>query len=184
MNRESPWKRPLDSAISANAHSPASRFAQLATISPDGRPANRTLVFRGFLDPSDSLIFVTDVRSRKYSDLKANPWAELSWYFSETREQFRLLGRVEFVSTGEAVARVWQSLSESSRRSFTWPEPGQSRAHPSSYDHLPTENPPSNFVLLLLSPDHVDLLDLRPFPHERKVFRKRDQRWTEESVNP
>lgn len=129
-------------------------------------------------------MFATDLRSDKYSELKANPWAELSWYFSETRQQFRLLGQVEFLSTGEAVARVWQSMPEPSRRSFTWPEPGKIRAGPSAYSQQPPEFPPSNFLILLLAPERVDHLDLRPFPHERNIYRKRNEHWTQESVNP
>ena len=35
---------------------------QLATIRPDGRPANRTVVHRGFLGESDRLLSISDTR--------------------------------------------------------------------------------------------------------------------------
>ncbi len=35
---------------------------QLATIRPDGRPANRTVVHRGFMGESDRLLSISDTR--------------------------------------------------------------------------------------------------------------------------
>lgn len=58
-----PWREALQRALAANAALPHAKYVQLATVRPDGRPANRTIVFRGFLGSQpDVLTFVTDAR--------------------------------------------------------------------------------------------------------------------------
>jgi pyridoxamine 5'-phosphate oxidase len=75
------------------------RFLQMATVDPQGYPRNRTVVFRGWQGEC-RLILATDSRSEKIHDLRACPYTELCWYFSKTREQFRLFGRVELLEEG------------------------------------------------------------------------------------
>jgi hypothetical protein len=62
MASAAPWKESLQRALKKNAASRDSRYVQLATVRPDGRPANRTIVYRGFLAEGDILTFVTDSR--------------------------------------------------------------------------------------------------------------------------
>lgn len=62
-----PWLAPLTRALDAGvAVSPAARFLQVATVRPDGRPAVRTVVFRGWFEGGarggPRLGFVTDAR--------------------------------------------------------------------------------------------------------------------------
>ena len=47
---------------------------------------------RGFVEGSDDLMFCTHARSAKVHELGVRPTSELCWYFTETREQFRLSG--------------------------------------------------------------------------------------------
>src|SRR3712207_1197555 len=95
MSERPAWRRLLDRAVQHHTDLPHARFVQLATIRHDGRPANRTLVFRGWLEPDDRLLFTTDLRSAKVGQLRARPWGEVCWYFVETREQFRILGQID-----------------------------------------------------------------------------------------
>lgn len=64
---------------------PVSRFLQLATLTVDGHPAVRTVVFRDWHMPHAgrdvALTAVTDTRSEKVSQLAAHPYAEICWYF-------------------------------------------------------------------------------------------------------
>ena len=83
-------------ALKRNRGNAAARYCQLATVRGDGRPACRTVVFRGFLGgPEDTaedasrLTFVTDARSEKVGELGQQPACELCWYLPGTREQFR-----------------------------------------------------------------------------------------------
>lgn len=36
-------------------------------------------------------------RTRKLEDFQKQPWAEICWYFTETREQYRLTGKLSLI---------------------------------------------------------------------------------------
>ena len=65
------WRPSLDLALHRNRQSPQCRFVQLASVREDGRPAVRTIVFRGFLGDTNRLTFATDGRSVKAHELEA-----------------------------------------------------------------------------------------------------------------
>ncbi|KAI8930094.1 pyridoxamine 5'-phosphate oxidase-domain-containing protein [Entophlyctis helioformis] len=97
---------PAAQRLDADHSVPAvSRWPSLATVRQNGSPAVRMLSFRGLLceavgQPQQSadssimnaLAFVTDSRSDKVQELLHAPAVELSWYFPETRQQFRIAG--------------------------------------------------------------------------------------------
>jgi len=41
-----PWRAIVEKSLAKNRVIPAARYIQIATVRPDGRPANRTVVFR------------------------------------------------------------------------------------------------------------------------------------------
>jgi len=189
-----PWRSPLSSAIHHNRSKPYSRYLQLATVTPEGYPANRTVVFRGFLAKSDRLILITDSRSAKIQDIQAQPQAEACWYFTKTREQFRIAGTLKLVTVQEAdsdlqLARktAWQNLSDAARSQFTWPNPGKLQAEKAAFE-LPipeADTPLDNFCLLLLTPHKIDHLELRGNPQQRCMYiLHNEQTWSTQPVNP
>ncbi|GAC1471125.1 MAG: hypothetical protein NVSMB9_16920 [Isosphaeraceae bacterium] len=184
------WRSALETALQANVSVRTVHYAQLATIREDGRPANRTVVYRGDFEPSGELIFTTDLRSEKVRQTAANPSAELCWFFPASREQFRLLGRLQVVDeTAQdelAVARmrIWQALPERSRQSFTWPTPGAPRSESVDFGRAVPLDVPSTFALLLLNPERVDHLDLRAEPHHRTLHRFEYGVWSDDWINP
>ncbi len=192
-----PWRSPLARAIYRNRSRPHSRYGQLATVAINGRPTNRTVVFRGFYDRSNALMFVTDGRSAKVKDLAHSPWGELCWYFTLTREQFRLAGAILLVTADTADPALlqarqerWESLSEASRQSFYWPTPAERRREdPAAFevalDISKALNPPPTFCLGLLQPDGVDHLELRGDPQTRTQYQSSGGgQWTATTVNP
>eukprot|EP00842_Homolaphlyctis_polyrhiza_P001219 jgi/Hompol1/2098/HPOL_002046-RA len=112
------WSAHLQASLAANSKHITSRWPQLATVTPDGLPAVRTLSYRGILQeywperstnqeavnsasaghalqqwmPEQSLTFITDVRSSKVAEIMRNPSVQLCWYMPATREQFRISG--------------------------------------------------------------------------------------------
>ena len=96
------WMPSLALALYRNRQAPSSRLVQFATIRADGRPANRTLSFRGFLHDSHRLMFVADARSHKAVELVGSPWAEGCWHFAVTQEQFRIGGPTRLIGEGTA----------------------------------------------------------------------------------
>ncbi|PZU96577.1 MAG: pyridoxamine 5'-phosphate oxidase [Leptolyngbya sp.] len=188
-----PWRSALARALHRNRSRPYSRYFQLATITPAGRPANRTVVFRGWLPDSNTLTLVTDQRSAKVADIAAHPWAEACWYFTDTREQFRLAGSIQVVTAADvdpsltaARQNFWEALSDNARQQFYWPHPAQPRT--AEADFSPREiqaAPPAEFCLVLLQPNHVDHLELRGEPQNRALYdRQPDGTWQVKVVNP
>ena len=191
MIDEPAWLSALKAVLKSAESSPESRFAQLATIDGEGRPSNRTLVFRRFVK-DHRLVFTTNARSKKAQELAANPWAELCWWFPATREQFRIQGRAYLADgTGSeelALARseIWNELREAAKRSFTWPVPGERLADPSEFLAPVPEAIPAHFSLLLLAPERVDHLDLKTDPHHREIHTLAESNapWKSQQVNP
>ncbi len=189
-----PWRNQIAAALQASSDDPTARFVQLATVTPEGRPANRTLVFRSFLPETEALMLVTDARSQKIRQLQQNPQAALCWYFTQSRQQFRLKGEVALITADHADPhlltarqRAWSALSDSVRRQFLWPTPQKPRADDAAFSVASpaTETPPENFVLLILHPSTVDVLDISQTPHGRTIYRLRPSgAWTAEDVNP
>lgn len=183
------WHGMLDAILKRNANLPSSTFVQVASVRADGRPANRTLTFRFFLS-ANRLLFTADSRTEKITQFETNPWAEACWYFSESRVQFRLLGKMQAIcdtDDGELILarlRTWQERSTESRQSFTWPFAGQPLADLASFEHTAPAKPPSNFSLLVLTPEQVEILDLSQQPHARTLYRREEANWQAEEINP
>ncbi len=183
------WRESLEEMLHRHAHLPFTAFTQVATVRADGRPANRTLTFRFFLS-NDRLLFTADCRTEKITQLDINPWAEACWYFTESRVQFRLLGKMQTVIDTQdeelisARKRTWQERSMESRQSFTWPVAGEALADPAAFELPAPSSPPAGFALLALSPVRVEILDLANQPHARSVHWLEDGTWGFKKINP
>jgi pyridoxamine 5'-phosphate oxidase len=189
-----PWRPTIARALHRNRSLPYARYFQLATVHPDGRPANRTLVFRGFRDETNQIQMVTDDRSQKPEQIAHNPWAEVCWYFPNTREQFRLTGTLQLIRATEsdeglqkARHSAWQALSDSARVQFAWAQPREPKAPPETFSPPPPSeiDPLPQFCLLLLEPVGVDHLELRGEPQNRRIYTLDDDKeWIAQDVNP
>ena len=191
-----PWRSSIARALHRNRSLPSARYIQLATIDTNNRPTNRTVVFRGWLEPDSQLQFVVDRRSAKAVNLLsgASDQAEVCWYFPTTREQFRIGGTLELVtnesdidSRSKARQAAWQQLSDSGRIQFGWATPGADRSQdPAGFaPPLPDpQQPLANFCLLLLVPTAVDHLELRGDPQNRCSYELVGEEWLMRSINP
>ncbi|KAK9093905.1 hypothetical protein Scep_025374 [Stephania cephalantha] len=194
-----PWKPLLLNAIQTNSNLKHSSFFQLATIGSNGRPTNRTIVFRGFENVSDRIQINTDCRTSKVEEIKHCPFGEICWYFTDSWEQFRINGRVDIIDESDPDPlklqqreKSWFASSLKSRLQYLGPSPGlpciseeTSSSHEYSLD--PSSGPVSAFCLLVLDPDQVDYLNLKS--NERISFTyKQDgdgnKRWTSKKINP
>ena len=72
----------------------------LATASPDGRPAARIVLLKGF--DEQGFVFFTNYESAKARDLAANPRACLLVFWAELERQVRITGRVIKTSADES----------------------------------------------------------------------------------
>ncbi len=205
-----PWRSPLSRALHRNRAQPFCRFLQLATIRSDGWPANRTVVFRGFQAETNQLMFICDRRSEKIDQIQQHPKAEACWYFTKTREQFRLRGQLITITADTPTAiltetrrQLWQKISDNARLQFAWPQPKAIRTEQSDFSPPPpdAQTPPDTFCALLLVPEAVDYLSLRGEPQDRIIYSlaekspakgsdkdsakdKAEASWTCQTVNP
>jgi pyridoxamine 5'-phosphate oxidase len=198
MSELTAWRSALFGALHRNRSLVYSRYAQLATVTAEGKPANRTIVFRGFVDElipdrSNDLKFITDRRSEKIAQINQNAWGEICWYFPKTREQFRILGQLAIVDATDGDAQLqklrritWHNLSDNARSSFAWPEPKHDRAADAAFEmaELDPQQPIDTFCLMLLSPTSVDHLQLKGDPQNRCCHYLEQGQWQQRSVNP
>jgi PPOX class probable FMN-dependent enzyme len=188
------WRPSLDLALHRNRQSPLSRFVQLGTVRENGRPAVRTMVFRGFLGETHQPIFATDLRSTKAREIEHSPWVEACWYFPLTREQFRLGGTASLFGPDashpllrQTRLEVWREMSEPSRLSYTWPAPGSTREPSVPFPTAPPDpdEPLPQYGLLVLDVKEVDHLELEGNPQHRwHYIRDGHNRWSGVEVNP
>lgn len=188
-----PWRSPLSRALHRNRSLPNARYFQLATVRPDGSPANRTVVFRDFREGTDDVQIVCDRRSEKPGQIQSQQQGEICWYFPKTREQFRLSGTLSLITAHEsdpalqkARTQAWQAMSDSGRLLFVWPHPAKPRQPDQPFTDQPPDAaaPVDNFCLLLLMPSRVDHLELRGEPQNRWRYIYKDEAWTVTEINP
>ncbi len=87
----------LDAAQAAGLPEP--HAMTLATATPDGRPAARMVLLRGF--DARGFVFYTNYASRKAAALTANSRAALVFYWPELHRQVRVEGTVARVDAAE-----------------------------------------------------------------------------------
>ena len=189
-----PWRSPLSRALHRNRSLPHSRYFQLATVAEGGFPANRTVVFRGFLEGTNRLKIITDIRSKKIEQIAKNSLGEVCWYFTKTREQFRLAGQINTIKAehshtqlGQIRTLVWQEISDAARGQFAWPPPGEKRAEATAFELGSPDKiePLPNFCLFLLEPVKVEHLELKGTPQNRWLYqRQANGLWSKQEINP
>jgi len=81
----------------------------LATVGPDGTPAVRMVLLKGF--DASGFVFYTNHQSRKGEHLLAHPKAAMLFHWKSLRRQVRLEGPVQWIG----------AHSPATMRSTVWP---------------------------------------------------------------
>lgn len=180
------WLERLKTSVRKNRGDAHNRYLQLATIGLDGTPRVRMVVFRGFSETETSIFIITDARSSKIAELKGSSSVEASWYFTRTREQYRLTcDVVVHTPTADQAShrdRLWSTLSESAKAQFFWRSPGLPLGEGDTIDRC-NDSPPDNFLALELLPRQVDHLVLAK-AQTRTLSEWFDGEWSDTPVNP
>ncbi len=175
------WLQDLEKAIKRNKRDAHNRYFQLVTVDSEGGPRVRTVVFRGFGDQTGALLFITDSRSEKMGSIKTSGKAEACWYFTQSREQFRLKGHLAIVDDSTDREAMWSRLSPAAKEQFFWVTPG---APLGDGDSVPNQRGvPSTMVLIKLVPESVDHLVLAK-EQERQRHTETGDGWQASRINP
>ena len=183
-----PWRPLLFAALKREGRSPGGRWLQLASLSIDGYPRVRTLVFRDW-SAAATLDLITDARSEKCLEIERTPEVELCWLFRKAREQFRLRGTARLISPtaneGVALDQHWKRLPPSGRSVWAWPSPGDPFDAQGQWPQELSDDSgmPEHLRLLRISLHQVEQLDLKPHPHLRRLWTSARQ-WQEQRLNP
>lgn len=179
----SPWRQPFEAALQRNA---PQGEVQVATVTPEGMPAVRTVLLRG-LSVEGEPYFFTDARSRKADHLRDNSRLALVAFFAKTREQFRLSGRATLHGRhaegawAELRQRAWSSLPPHEQQFFLGPPPGQRLINPEARPVPPF--PPQEFLIVSLEVNDADWL-VEGSPATRVGYRKLGGGWVEQALTP
>ena len=179
------WVRLLRDALDDEYGRDRPRIATLATVDERGRPRARSVVCRKLTDDGATW-YVSDGRSEKNAHVRANPSAEIVFWLSGRREQFRILGTMTIVD-GPDRAMLWRELSDAARALFAWPPPGRPRVlDPAAFPERVGADvpPPATFELIVLEPQEVERLVLTTHPHNRRRWWRTDQGWRDAALNP
>ncbi|TCK01452.1 pyridoxamine 5'-phosphate oxidase [Volucribacter psittacicida] len=85
-------------ALHAEVNEPTAM--NLATVGADGRPSARMVLLKEVNE--QGFVFFTNYLSHKGQDLAANPFASLTFFWSELQRQVRIEGRVEKISAEQS----------------------------------------------------------------------------------
>merc|ERR1719499_1601396 len=115
------------------------------------------------------------------TDISHQPLVEIHWYFTKSREQFRLRGNVRVETEEKLVNDAWTRLSENNRKWIADPRvPGCTWTE--SKEQFDIEKVSKNFRLLVQEPTFVDYVNLKS--GERYFWKlDGDNNWCEERVN-
>lgn len=152
-------------------HTPA-----LATLGPDGAPAIRTLVLRGFDPGTRTLALHTDRRSGKWAELAAEPRAALHAYDAAAQVQLRLSGRAALHAGDAVAAAAWAGSGPGSRLSYgIAPAPGTPVPEPPPAPREAEGGGEAHFAVILLRFDRMEWLHLHHAGHRRARFHWRPE---------
>lgn len=164
----------------------------LATATPGGAPSVRMVLLKGF--GPEGFVFYTNAGSRKGGELAGNPQASLLFHWKSLRRQVRVEGPVEEVSAEEADA-YFATRSRDSQLG-AWAS-DQSRPLASRNEFLAriakvtakylvgTVPRPPHWTGFRVRPERIEYWSDRPHRlHERRLFTRTDDGWTEGLLYP
>ncbi len=158
----------IETALSTLEHSVGERSGelrniQLATVSPDGRPAVRTAVLRTFDRATATAEIHTDARADKARDIAHASQVSFVAWSGDDHLQLRFDGAARLHRDDDVARDRWDKLPPKGRDTFGLrAEPGTPIADPEDQSHFPDEEQYRQFSVILVSLASVDVLRLDP----------------------
>jgi pyridoxamine 5'-phosphate oxidase len=164
----------------------------LATVSPDGTPAARIVLLKGF--DASGFVFFTNYDSAKGRDLAAHPIAALLFFWAALERQVRLTGRVTRVSREESDA-YFHSRPLASQLSASASPQSRVVEHREALERRVAEVVrtfegrevplPEHWGGYRLQPDQIEFWQGRPSRlHDRLRYSREGEAWTRVRLAP
>ena len=181
----------LDDAIKLPEYEPTAMI--LATVSPEGKPASRTVLLKGLEE--GCFIFYTNYESRKGRHIANNPDVSVTFYWQRMERQVHVEGRAEAVATEVSDSyfdsRPWksrigaiispQSRAIPNRRAIIYAFVDEARKHLSGKPPRP-----AHWGGYAIRPDRFEFWQGRPSRlHDRILYLPDDSgTWTRQRLAP
>lgn len=147
-------------------------------------PEVRTVVKRK-VDPDLNLIFFTDSRSPKVTQIRDNPKVSVLFYHPKKKLQLRLYGKAVLIDHGHGdFDRYWQSVqgAPSLQDYTTVKAPGSPIGQESEAQALFGEE--VYFVAVQILTEKLDVLQLGRESHQRSRFVRDKDNWIQQELVP
>lgn len=164
----------------------------LATSTLDGHPSARMVLLKE-VDPR-GFVFYTNLESRKGTEIGANPWAALCFYWKSLERQVRVEGRLDPVAPEEADAyfdsrprasRIGAWASQQSRPLSGRFELEKRVAQYTAKFNVGSVPRPPFWSGFRLAPDRIEFWEEGAFRlHDRLVFHRAGEGWETERLFP
>lgn len=141
------------------------RVVGFSTAGSQG-PQVRSVILRGVDTAAHSLVFYTDRRSQKMTDIACDPRVALLFWNPRSNAQLRVCG-IAAVETSELIVNsLWERVPEYARKDYaTLSAPGALLGDGGLAYDLETSR--SNFVVLSVKAQRIELLELKREGHVR-----------------
>ena len=153
-------------------------LAKIATVTPDGRPTQRTVVLRDANADTRELRFHTDTRSDKVAEISNNPAVSLISYDPATKVQIRIDGHATVHVDDDIASAAWSATQDFSKACYLAPDaPGTNVESPPAApvykpdaDHAAYEH----FCAVTINVERLEWLHLAAQGHKRAMYEWRD----------
>ena len=152
------------------------RFVNLCTL--DGnQPDSRYVVLREVTEDLQ-LLFYTDSRSKKITQIMENPKVSLLFYHSSERCQVKINGIATILAPKEATDNYWENISTEGHRAYQSKKPPKTEVETAEEGMiLNVKYKNDYFSVIKVVPNEVECLQLGSKGHLKHAFKKENEKW-------